>query len=220
MKESKALTAVLALSAALFILTASIAVPILFRPFYYWQIGPLHLEERTGLRREEIVTAYDETVDFCLGLRREFSTGALAWSESGRDHFVDVRGLFLLDLAAASLSGLVLLVWAVAGRRSRVRPHRPLGRGAGFWASAGLGGVFLAVGGLAALDFQRAFEVFHTLFFPGKDNWIFDWRTDQIILILPQAFFRNCAVLVLALIVLSCAALIVLDLRSKPAQRT
>lgn len=53
--------------------------------------------------------------------------------------------------------------------------------------------VFLAVGGLAALDFDRAFVVFHALFFPGKDNWLFDPETDQIITILPQVFFRNSA---------------------------
>ena len=71
--------------------------------------------------------------------------------------------------------------------------------------------MFLAVGGLAALDFDRAFVVFHSIFFPGKDNWIFDWQTDPIILFLPQEFFRNCALLVLALILLWSGALIGAD---------
>ena len=215
MRESKLLSLLLALLTALFILTASIAVPILFRPFYYAQIGPLGLEESTGLTREEIITAYDETVDFCIGLRREFSTGSLAWSESGRDHFVDVRGLFQLDLAAAALSGLALAAWLVIKRKAAVRPFRFRGRGPGFWGCAGLGALFLLVGGLAAADFQRAFVLFHALFFPGKDNWIFDARADQVILILPEAFFRNCAILILALIVLACAGVILADLRGR-----
>ena len=54
--------------------------------------------------------------------------------------------------------------------------------------------------------------VFHTLFFPGKTNWIFDWRTDPIILFLPEAFFRNCALLILLLLVFWCAVLIAADL--------
>lgn len=215
MKQSKSLSIALALLTALFILSASIAVPILFRPFYYWQIGPLGLEEYTGLTRAQIVEAYDETLDFCTGLTSEFSTGVLAWSPSGRDHFVDVRRLFLLDLGAAAVTGLCLVAWAVIRHRSVLRPYRFWGRGPGFWGSVGLGGAFLVVGGLAALDFQRAFVVFHSLFFPGKDNWIFDWRTDQIILILPEEFFRNCAILVLVLIVAACAVLIVRDLRRK-----
>ena len=56
----------------------------------------------------------------------------------------------------------------------------------------------MIVGGLAALDFDRAFTVFHTIFFPGKDNWLFDPMTDPVILILPEAFFRSCAILILA----------------------
>ena len=116
------------------------------------------------------------------------------------------------DLLAAAL---------VLCKAKKVRPCRLLNRGPGFWAAAGLGVSFLAVGGLAALDFDRAFVIFHSIFFPGKDNWIFDWRTDPIILFLPQDFFRNCAVLILALLLLWCAALIAADLwagkRRKPA---
>ena len=89
---------------------------------------------------------------------------------------------------------------------------RLLGRGPAFWAGAGLGGAFLVVGGLAALDFDKAFVIFHALFFPGKDNWLFDPRTDEIITILPQEFFMNCAILILAILIIGCAALIAYDL--------
>ena len=54
--------------------------------------------------------------------------------------------------------------------------------------------------------------LFHALFFPGKDNWLFDPRADQIINILPQEFFRDCAILILAVLVAGCAALILVDL--------
>ena len=191
MKSSKLLCVLLAALTGLAVLTASVAVPILCRPFYYAHIGPLKLEERTGLTEAEIKTAFDEMLDYCLGAE-EFSTGVLAWSEEGKAHFTDVRGLFLLDLrvlgAALCLLAAVLLY-------------------------ARLGGGFLLVGALAALDFGRAFVLFHALFFPGKDNWMFDPWEDQIINILPQEFFRNCALLILALLTAGCAALIVLDLR-------
>ena len=54
----------------------------------------------------------------------------------------------------------------------------------------------MAIGALAALDFDRAFVVFHSIFFPGKTNWVFDWYRDPIIRVLPQDFFRNCAILI------------------------
>ena len=211
MRTSKLLSAALSVLIALAVVSGSVAVPLLCRPFYYAHIGPMGLED-WGLTREEIVAAYGEMMDFCLGRREDFAAGVLAFSQSGADHFADVRGLFLLDLGVLrwSAAGLALLLGCCLV--GRVRPHRFRGRGPGFWAAAGLGVSFLAVGGLAALDFDRAFVVFHALFFPGKDNWIFDWRTDPIILFLPQDFFRNCAILILALLLLWCAALIGADL--------
>ena len=211
MKTSKSLSVLLSVLTALVVLTGSIAVPLLCRPFYYAHIGPMGLED-WGLSRAEIETAYDEMMDFCLGRREEFSAGVLAFSSSGADHFADVRGLFLLDLRVL-IAALVLLLGTLAlCKMKRVRPHRFLGRGPGLWAAAGLGTAFLTVGGLAALDFDRAFVIFHSLFFPGKDNWIFDWRADPIILFLPQDFFRNCALLILGLLLLWCGALIAADL--------
>ena len=210
MKTSKLLSVFLSVLIALFVLTGSIAVPLLCRSFYYAHIGPMGLED-WGLTRAEIETAYNEMMDFCLGKREDFSAGVLAFSQSGADHFADVRGLFLLDLRVLKISVMALgflLGWCMVGK---VRPHRFLDRGPGFWAAAGLGVSFLAVGGLAALDFDRAFVIFHSIFFPGKDNWIFDWQTDPIILFLPQDFFRNCALLILGLLLLWCGALIAAD---------
>ena len=211
-KQSKLLTVFLAVATACLVLSASIAAPILCRPFYYAHIDAMELVEYTGLDEVYIRQAYDEMMDFCIGLTDEFSTGILRWSESGRSHFVDVKGLFLLDLAVLVVSASVLVADLLLRSRRKVQPYRFLGRGAGFWAAAGLGGSASLVGILAALDFDRAFVVFHTLFFPGKDNWIFDWRTDPIILILPQDFFRNCAILIAVLMVMWCVVLIATDL--------
>ena len=219
-RPSKLLSLGAALCTALLVLTGSIAVPILCRPFYYAHIAALDLSEYTGLSVEEIKTAFDQMLDFCLGLRADFAAGVLSWSESGRDHFADVRVLFQLDLALLVLSALALAALFLISRRQKLTPSRLLGRGPGFWAAVGLGGVFLLVGGLAALDFDRAFVVFHALFFPGKTNWLFDWRADPIILLLPEVFFRNCAILILALLVFWCAVLIAADLLAGRRKRS
>ena len=218
MKTSKPLAVVLAVITALALFTGAVAAPILCRPFYYAHIGPLRLVERTGYTEEEIKTAFDEMLDYCLG-KEEFSTGVLKWSESGRDHFTDVRVLFKLDLQVLACSLGMLAALAILARRGRHQPARLLGRGPAFWAGAGLGAACLIVAGLAALDFDRAFRVFHALFFPGKDNWLFDPARDQIITILPQAYFRDCAILILAILTVGCAALVVFDLARKRGQR-
>ena len=210
MKTSKLLTVVLAILTAVVLLTAAISAPILCRPFYYAHIGPLELCEETGLSREEIKTAFDEMMDFCVG-NAEFSTGVLRWSESGKSHFADVRVLFLLDLKALAAAILVLAIVLIVSRLTGRRPSKLLGRGPAFWAGTGLAAVFVVVGALAATDFDRAFTVFHSIFFPGKDNWLFDPVEDQIINILPQTFFMNCAILILVILLLGCLALILWD---------
>ena len=117
MKESKILSVALSIAIAFLVLTAAIAVPILFRPFYYWQIGPLGLEAATGLSRSEIIEAYNQMMNFCIGITHEFSTGVLTWSEWGRSHFVDVRSLFMLDLIVLGVTALGLWpgAWRGAG---------------------------------------------------------------------------------------------------------
>lgn len=215
MRQSRILCIALSILTAVFILTASIAVPVLLRPFYLVHIDLLDLEPRTGLSREQITRSYNEMMDFCIGRTDTFSAGILPWSQSGKDHFADVRALFLLDLRAAFLSGVLLLGWTRIRNRIGVRPYRFMKRGFAFWGATGLGCLFLAIGAWAATNFSRAFTVFHTLFFPGKDNWLFDPYTDPIICILPQEFFRNCAIFILLLMTSLCVLGILWDLRKK-----
>lgn len=218
MKGRRACTVIAALLTALVLLTGAIAAPILCRPFYYIHIDLLGLEESTGLAREEITTAFDEMLDYCLGITEEFSTGTLAWSEDGKSHFTDVRTLFLLDLRVMAVSAALLAALLIVTHLKGIRPKRLLGRGPTFWAGAGLGGVFLIVGGLAASDFSRAFRIFHLIFFPGKDNWLFDPDTDEIINILPQRYFMDCAILILVILILGCAILIAADFLLKRSE--
>jgi len=218
MKNGKVFSVLLSVLTALLVVSASIAVPLLCRPFYYAHIEPMDLTAY-GLSEEQIITAYDEMMDFCLGFSEEFSVGVLAWSESGASHFADVRRLFQLDLWVLGISLALLTVLFFWSRKRQMRPYCFLGRGPGFWAAAGLGVSFLTMGGLAALDFDRAFVIFHSIFFPGKTNWIFDWREDPIILFLPQEFFRNCALLILMLLLMWCAVLILADIWANKKRR-
>lgn len=212
MKPSKLLSLFTGVFTALLVLSASIAVPLLCRPFYYAHIEALNLDGYTGLSVEQIREAFNQVMDYCLGLRPDFAAGVLPFSESGASHFADVRGLFLLDLWVAVISLAALVILFIISRRKKLTPAPLLGHGPGFWAAIGLGGLFLIVGGLAATNFERAFVIFHSLFFPGKTNWLFDWRTDPIILLLPEDFFRNCAILILALLIFWCVILIATDL--------
>ena len=193
---------------AVVVLSGAIALPVLFRPFFYWHIQPLCLPELVELTVPEIKTAYREVMDYCVGLSDTFSAGSLPFSKSGAAHFADVRKLFLLDLWALAVSAILLVVLKriCSGKRGCLLGHTP-----GFWSAVGLGAGISVVGALAALDFNKAFLAFHRLFFPGKDNWFFDGRQDPVIYMLPKVFFRNCAILIFATIMLSCIGLLLWD---------
>lgn len=208
--KSKVYFLILTVASMLAVLSASIAVPLLCRPFYYAHVSLLDLPAQTGWSTAEIHQAFNEMMDYCL-LGAPFGTGVLRWSQEGLAHFADCAVLFRLDLGVLLLSLFVLLLCTVAYRRG-LRPARPLQRGASFWSGSILAAVFLLTAALAATNFDRAFVIFHKLFFPGKDNWLFDPATDEIILVLPQVFFRNCAILIVAVLLLCCLGMILYDL--------
>ena len=209
MKMNKLLSVIMSIAVALALLTGSIAAPILIRPFYYAQIQPLELESASGLSRAEIIRAYDEVLDYCIGVSDEFSAGALPFSESGSAHFDDCRVLFLLDLRLLAGSLIVIVLLKLYDKRYKL----PRLGGAPFWGAAGMTAALALIGIAAATDFDRAFIVFHSLFFPGKDNWVFNAATDPVILIMPDAFFRSCAILILTVLLIPSAVIIISDKR-------
>ena len=209
MMKDKLLTVVFGIAVALFILSVSIGLPIYVRPFYYMQIDALDIEGYSGFDRDTIIEAYDEMITYCTVPWAEFGTGELKYSEEGASHFADCKGLFLLDGAVILISTALVVILFILHKKGVFKLSRPLGYPVTFISAISLLATFVMVGGLAATNFVAAFTLFHKLMFPGKDNWLFDPRTDEIILILPIDFFMNCAILIVASIILMSAACIV-----------
>ncbi len=198
---------ILAVALFFFVLTTSIGLPIYIRSFYYGHITALDLPAQSGYTYEEIREAYDEVLDYLTKPGLEFSAGVMAFSPEGAAHFEDCKVLFDLNAAVLLASGAVLLVMLFL--RRRFGPYY-LGRmPAAFWSGVAVIVIPIVVGALAATDFDRAFTVFHHIFFPGKDNWLFNPYTDAIIRVLPQDFFMNCAILIGSGVVLQALAIIV-----------
>lgn len=202
-----------------FILTFSIGLPIYCRPFYYAQINALDLPEYSGFTETEIKAAYDQVLDYLTLPGKPFGTGVMAHSAEGAAHFADCKVLFDLNASVLLGSALCLLVLLVLRRLGKTEAYRLGRRSAAFYAGLAAVVLPLVIGGLAALDFDRAFVVFHSIFFPGKDNWIFDWRTDEIILVLPQAFFMYCAMLIGASVLVFAGILLLREYRQAKRMR-
>ena len=194
-KPSKLFSILTTAALALFLITGAVAVPILWRGFYYGQIEALSLPARTGFSPEVIREAFDQVMDY-LVKGAPFGTGRLLWSESGMAHFADCKALFQLDFRIMEFSAALLLAILLLTLSKKLTLHRFGGRGPCFWAFTVMSGAVLVLGLWGLVDFESLFTVFHTVFFPGKDNWVFDFRLDQIILILPEDFWARAAALV------------------------
>lgn len=202
--KNKILTGLLGFFIAILIITFSIGLPIYFRPFYYIQIDTLNIEEYSGADYDTIKDAFDELMDYLTIPGNEFGTGAFPYSEEGKSHFVDCKVLFDLNLYAFIISLVGFAVLMILKKIGVFQLWRPFGMNIAFSSGAYTLGFFALIGGLVAINFDRAFTIFHTIFFPGKDNWLFNPYTDGIIMILPQDFFMNCAILIFSSIILLC----------------
>ena len=217
--KNKLLTGLLGFFIAILIITFSIGLPIYFRPFYYIQIDLLGIEEYSGADYDTIKDAFDELMDYLTVPGNEFGTGEFPYSEEGKSHFVDCKFLFDLNLYAFIISLIGFTVLMILKKVGVFELWRPFGMNIAFSSGAYTLGGFALIGGLVALDFDKAFTIFHTIFFPGKDNWLFNPYTDGIIMILPQDFFMNCAILIFTSIIILCLGCICSGLIEKYKQK-
>lgn len=195
----------------LFILTFSIGLPIYCRPFYYAHIDALNLPEKSGFTAEQIRQSYDAVLDYLTLPNREFSVGDMAYSPDGAAHFADCKALFDLNIGVLICSAICLIVLLVLRKVGKIQDFC-IGRHPASFYSA-MTTIFLpvTVGILASLNFDRAFVIFHSIFFPGKENWIFDPYTDEIIRVLPRQFFMNAAILIGASVLILSLIILIFD---------
>lgn len=181
---------------ALLTISLAGAVPILWRGFYYMHIEALHLDEITPWSVDEIKDAYNQMMNYCMW-GGSFNTGVLKWSVEGMQHFADCSLLFKLDTHILIISVMMAGGLYAVKRVGAIREMHPLGHGPLFWGGL-IPVVLVAVIVLLVTfaDFDKAFVVFHHMFFPGKTNWLFNPEKDEIIQVLPEVFFRNCAILI------------------------
>ena len=176
----------------IFSLSSAILVPAMFRPFYYMQINPLHIPEYSGFSYSQIKTAFDDVLNF-IWLGTPFKTGDLKFSEEGMMHFKDCVPLFWLDLILCIISFVSLITIYLLQKFKVIKLKKFFNFHPLFYAGVLLFTFIIILGIWAAIDFNSLFTAFHKVFFPGKENWLFDPDEDQVILILPINFFMNCA---------------------------
>jgi len=182
---------------------------------YEYGFGKYDVEARTGFPREEISRVGQE-------LRRYFNnneeTISVLVEEGGQEvsffnaretaHLRDVKDLFQITFRVQELSIVYVFtyvvgvfIWAREGSLRRLATQVLAG-------SLVAIAVILALGGVALLGFDRAFEQFHFIAF-SNDLWRLDPRTDHLIQMFPEDFWFDVSMLV-GLLTLAEAAVLAL----------
>ena len=191
-----------------FIISLSVTVTLNFRPLYYHDIDSLKISENSGFPEEEIRANYDVLIDYNNFWGPEtlvFPT--LAMSKTGRIHFEEVKVIFVALEYMAIITGIFAIAGTVWMKKKGENQYLK-------YTSILTVGVPALVGAGIAANWDKAFVIFHKIFF-RNDYWIFSYETDPVILILPDTFFLHCAVMILALVVLGSVVCGVVYAKSK-----
>ena len=200
------------------IITFSVGLPIYCRPFYYMHIDLLNLE-RSGYSAAQIKEAYNEILDYLTLPGGSFHAGVFPFTESGASHFADCKVLFTMNAVLFVLSAIILIALYLMKKRGTISSLY-IGRfHASFYAALSALLLIVLITILASMDFYAAFVTFHSIFFPGKENWILDYRTDPIINVMPQDFFLHCALLIGASIILISLVIIFTQLKQAHSRK-
>jgi len=191
-----------AVAVAALLISASVTFVLFDRGAYVRQMDGFGLQATTGMDEKDILDNYNALIDYnSVFFRGPLEFPTLPMSEAGQKHFEDVKAIFvffqIIIMVSAALTALCCILLL---RKRRFR--------------------FLALGGIlalaipaavacvmAAVGWDRFFVLFHEVFF-YNDLWIFDAQTDPVILILPDAYFLNCLVRMVAGIILPSVVLI------------
>lgn len=192
----------------LFFISVGVIITINFRQLYYWDVSLLNIETLSGLPREDILINYNALIDYTS----PFYGGELAFptlesSPSGLQHFKEVKDIFVAFYYMAVASFVILVPIVLFKRQKKDINYLPV---------ASLTTIILPaiVGLLVMINFDKAFVLFHKLFF-RNDLWLFDPITDPVINILPATFFLHCAFIIICFVLLGslCLYMVYLVLR-------
>jgi len=186
---------------AILVISASVTVTLFDRGAYDRLQSKLDLPGTAGISEQELLENYNALIDY----NSIFFTGPLefptfAMSDAGRIHFEEVKAIFSVFQIAFIVSAIAVVLLGVYLLRKRRYRFLAFGGILSLAIPAAVVCVMLAVG------WDRFFVIFHEVFF-DNEFWVFDYTTDPVIQILPDALFLNCLIRIIAAIVCSAALL-------------
>ena len=178
----------------LFIISLAIVFTVFFKQLYYLDINYLGIDLTSGMSVETIKKNYDVLIAYqSISYRGTLNLPDFVMSTNGRIHFEAVKTIFEAIQVIMVVSGLISLPLVI--RRFKEKEYR-------FLKLTGLITIIVPamLGFVVALDFESAFITFHQIVF-RNNYWVFDYRNDPVINILPETFFMHCFIMIVIIVI-------------------
>ena len=191
-----------ALCLLVLIVCQSIIFPTFFMPFFRQQYANQEIAEYIGMSDEDLMYVTVELLNY-MRARRDNLDGIRAtihgveqefFSERDKIHMVDVRVLYdrLFLVRNVAFWAFLALIGLMAITKS---PVRHLLARCSREVMAGFLLLSAITAGVIAIDFERAFEIFHLIFF-DNDYWILFPPRDRLVMMVPIEFFVNISIFI------------------------
>ena len=179
------------------VLITSVEAVVYFNDGYFEkEYTKYNVLEKVHMEMDDLLYVTDEMMDYLKDDRDDLVVETIVDGEEReffnakeKRHMVDVQGLFLgaMELRKGAIVIIVLLAAALLAKKQGAVLLRMLQWGVGLFIGSMAG---LAL--LVSTNFTKYFTYFHLIFF-DNDDWILNPKTDLLINIVPEGFFRDTA---------------------------
>lgn len=203
----KILYHVLGLAAAFCLMLAVLITSVEFTAYgidgyYEREYRKYQVLQRVPMKMEDLLYVTEEMMEYLkaeradLDIRTEIDGEEQEFfNAKEKRHMKDVQGLFLggIQLRRGAMAVVLLVSAVLLLRKKGDILFRMLQWGIGLFL-----GSMAALGILISTDFTKYFTYFHLIFFDNED-WFLNPKTDLLINIVPEGFFRDTVVLIVLL---------------------
>lgn len=185
---------VLALLLTICIICFAVIVTAFFKQLYYFDIDYLNIAKYTGLSKDVIKENYDILIQYqSIFFQGDLNMPDFVMSTTGRIHFEEVKRVFEVIQITFIVTGILSSIMIYQNMKQKEYRFLQL-------TSIFSVGIPTIIGFFAALDFDKAFVIFHNIVF-RNNYWIFDYTTDPVITILPESFFMHCFMMIIFIVI-------------------
>ena len=190
------------------ILISSVEAVVYLKPDHFEkEYHKYRVTKQVKMQMDDLLEVTDEMMAYLKGDREDLVIETVVngeerefFNEKEKRHMVDVQNLFLGAIKlreGAALLALLCGAYLLLKEEGLVL-CRMLQWGIGLF----IGGM-VALAALISTDFTKYFTTFHHIFF-DNDDWLLNPKTDLLINIVPEGFFRDTAFMIAVLFLSIC----------------